>query len=249
MHKLKCIIVDDELDSRNILSDYLKKYVKNVDIQASCENIQEAEIAINSFKPDLVFLDIEMPFGNGFDLIEKFSKIDFEIIFITAFSQYAIQAFNLSALHYILKPIDIDELVIAVDKAKEKIASKTNFDQTKILLENLNSIGQDNKKVVLPMIDGFEVVRVGEILYCEAEDNFTCFHFTSGKKALICRNLKFYENVLNELGFCRIHRSTVINLQFVKKYIKGKGGSVILENDKELQVSKSRKQDFLSKFK
>jgi len=197
----------------------------------------------------LVFLDIEMPFGNGFDLIEKFQKIDFEIIFITAFSQYAIQAFNLSAVHYILKPIDIDELVIAVDKARENISNNTNLDQTKILLDNINSLNQDQKKVVLPMMDGFEVVRVGEILYCEAEDNFTCFHFTTGKKELICRNLKFYENALNNLGFCRIHRSTLINLQFVKKYIKGKGGSVILENEKELQVSNNRKKDFLDKFK
>ena len=249
MEKLKCIIVDDELDSRNILATYLNKYVKQIEIQASCENIQEAKTAIDSLKPDLVFLDIEMPFGNGFDLIEKFENIDFEIIFITAFSQYAIQAFNLSAVHYILKPIDIDELVVAVDKARAKIENKTNLDQTKILLENLNNLGQDSKKVVLPMIDGFEVVRVGEILYCQAEDNFTCFHFTSGKKALICRNLKFYENALNDLGFCRIHRSTLVNLQFVKKYIKGKGGSVILENQKELQVSNSKKQEFLNKFK
>jgi len=249
METLSCIIVDDELDSRNILSKYLNKYVKNVTILEACENIAAAEKAIRSIKPMLVFLDIEMPFGNGFDLIEKFQKIDFEIIFITAFSQYAIQAFNLSAVHYILKPIDIDELVIAVDKARENISNNTNLDQTKILLDNINSLNQDQKKVVLPMMDGFEVVRVGEILYCEAEDNFTCFHFTTGKKELICRNLKFYENALNNLGFCRIHRSTLINLQFVKKYIKGKGGSVILENEKELQVSNNRKKDFLDKFK
>jgi len=249
METVTCIIVDDELDSRNILSNYLNKYVKNVTILETCENIAAAEKAIRSFKPMLVFLDIEMPFGNGFDLIEKFQKIDFEIIFITAFSQYAIQAFNLSAVHYILKPIDIDELVIAVDKARENISNNTNLDQTKILLDNINSLNQDQKKVVLPMMDGFEVVRVGEILYCEAEDNFTCFHFTTGKKELICRNLKFYENALSNLGFCRIHRSTLINLQFVKKYIKGKGGSVILENEKELQVSNNRKKEFLDKFK
>lgn len=249
METITCIIVDDELDSRNILSNYLNKYVENIEVLASCENIQDAEEKIKSLNPSLVFLDIEMPFGNGFDLIEKFNEIDFEVIFITAFSQYAIQAFNLSAVHYILKPIDIDELVVAVDKAREKINTKTNIDQTKVLIDNINILNQDQKKVVLPMMDGFEVVRVGEILYCEAEDNFTCFHFTTGKKALICRNLKFYENVLNNLGFCRIHRSTLINLQFVKKYIKGKGGSVILENEKELQVSNTRKKDFLNKFK
>ncbi len=249
MEKLQCIIVDDELDSRNILADYLTKYVKNVEILASCENIETAERQIKSLKPKLVFLDIEMPFGNGFDLIEKFTSIDFEIIFITAFSQYAIQAINLSAVHYILKPIDIDELIIAVNKAREKIDSKINFDHTSVLLDNLNDLNQENKKVVLPLINGFEVVRVGEILYCEAEDNFTCFHFTSGKKALICRNLKFYEQNLENLGFCRIHRSTLVNLQFVKKYIKGKGGSVILENEKELQVSNSKKQDFLDKYR
>lgn len=247
--KLKTIIVDDELDSRNILKTYVEKYCNDVEVLDLCENIIEAEASIKKHKPDLVFLDIEMPYGNGFDLIDKFDKIEFEIIFVTAFSQYAIQAFNLSAVHYILKPIDIDELKEAVGKTKLKIANSSDLNKTQILLDNLNNLNAQHKKIVLPLIDGFEVVPLKEILYCEADDNFTCFHFTTGGKAMICRNLKFYENNLKELGFCRIHRSTIINLEYVKKYVKGKGGSVFLEGGKELQVSNSRKEGFLKQFK
>lgn len=245
---LEAVIVDDELDSRNILKTYIEKYSKDIRVVDLCENIIEAEASINKHKPNLVFLDIEMPYGNGFDLIDKMGDIDFEIIFVTAFSQYAIQAFNLSAVHYILKPIDIDELNDAIEKARDKVSKKSTFDQNKILLENINHLSAQHKKIVLPLLDGFEVVPLKEILYCEAEDNFTCFHFRNGSKSLICRNLKFYEKNLSELGFCRIHRSSIINLEYVKKYIKGKGGSVFLEGGKELQVSNSRKEGFLKKF-
>ena len=246
--KLEAVIVDDELDSRNILKTYIEKYCVDIRVVDLCENIMEAETAINKIKPNLVFLDIEMPYGNGFDLIDRFDKIDFEIIFVTAFAQYAIQALNLSAVHYILKPIDIDELKEAVEKARLKVAQHRSFDQNKILIDNIKHLNAQHKKIVLPLLDGFEVVPLKEILYCEAEDNFTCFHFKNGSKALICRNLKFYENNLSDLGFCRIHRSSIINLEYVKKYIKGKGGSVFLEGGKELQVSNSRKAGFLEKF-
>ncbi len=247
--KLQSIIVDDEQDSREILGNYIKKYTPSVVVLEECSNIQEAKEAINKHDPDLVFLDIEMPFGNAFDLLEQLEVINFEVIFITAFSQYAIQAFNQSAVHYILKPLDIDELILAVDKARERIQNKTQINHTQILLENLTAKKSQKQKIALPLIDGFEVVKLDEIIYCEASDNFTIFHFVGGQKAMICRKLKFYEDNLKEYGFCRIHRSHVINLDYVKRYIKGKGGMVILENNVQLQVSGSRKQTFLDLFK
>ncbi len=226
----------------------MKKYCPQVDVKAECANIQEAQKAIQQFEPDLVFLDIEMPYGNAFDLLEQLEKIDFEVIFITAFSNYAVQALNLSAAHYILKPIDIDELILAVEKVQERLQKDADLNHAKILLDNISGLNTQQQKVVLPLIDGFKVVRLTDILYCEAQENFTCFYMRDRNKHMICRKLKFYENALSEHGFCRIHRSHLINLEYVKQYIKGKGGTVVLEDDTQLQVANSRKQEFLSRF-
>jgi len=249
MKKLNTIIVDDEQDSRTILRNYLGKYCPDVHIVEDCTNIQEAQKAIEAHAPDLVFLDIEMPYGNAFDLLENLEEVNFEIIFITAFSQYAVEAFNRSAVHYMLKPLDIDELIEAVAKAKTRIQNNAQINHAHLLLENLASEKNQKQKIALPLLDGFEVVRLTDILYCEANDNFTQFYFVNGSKSLICRQLKFYENNLKALGFCRVHRSYLINLDYVKRYIKGKGGTVILENDTEIQVSNTRKQAFLEQFK
>lgn len=248
MKKWTALIIDDEQDSRETLQHYVAKYCPEVTVVKECENIIEAKKAIAAFQPSLLFLDIEMPYGNAFDLLEQFDDINFEIIFITAFSQYAVQAFNLSAAHYLLKPVDIDELVLAVQKALARLEQNAALNHSKILLDNLSALNTQNQKVVLPLMDGFEVVKLNEILYCEAHDNFTYVHLQGGKKSLICRKLKFYENALSAHGFCRVHRSFLINLEYVKRYIKGKGGTVIMENDAQIQVANARKQGFLEQF-
>ncbi len=249
MQKITAIIVDDEQDSRETLHNYLVKYCPQVSSLAECANIQEAKAAILKHQPQLVFLDIEMPRGNAFDLLEQFGEVDFEIIFITAFSQYAVQAFNLSAAHYLLKPVDIEELEKAVESVAERISQKDQLSHAKILLENMAALNAQNRKLVLPLMEGFEVVRMSDVLFCEAQDNFTCFYFTNGKKALICRNLKFYEKALDNFGFCRVHRSHIINLEYVKRYVKGKGGTVILENGKEIMVSNNKKVELVRRIK
>ena len=245
---MKAIIIEDELDSRETLRNYLGKYCPEVKLLAECVNIKEGKAAIQKLHPELVFLDIEMPYGNAFDLLEQLNEINFEIIFVTAFSQYAIQAFNRSAVHYILKPLDIDELILAVGKTKERIKAKQEVNHTRLLLDNLSAGNVGKQKIALPLMDGFEVVRIQEILYCEANDNFTHFHFVDGSKSLICRKLKFYGEHLADLNFCRVHRSFLINLDYVKRYIKGKGGTVIMENGKQIQVANARKQAFLDRF-
>lgn len=245
---MKSIIIDDEQDSRETLQNYVAKYCPDVSIVAECVNIIEAEKALSAHQPDFVFLDIEMPYGNAFDLLDKLKKIDFEIIFVTAFNQYAVQAFNLSAAHYLQKPVDIDELIQAVDKVKKRLATSNEINHSKILMDNLSALNTQHQKVVLPLMDGFMVVKLQEIVYCEAQDNFTCFYLTDGQKPLICRKLKFYENTLSQHGFCRVHRSFMINLEYVKRYIKGKGGTVIMENGKEIQVANARKQEFLGRM-
>lgn len=249
MKRISAIIVEDEQDSRETLRNYVGKYCPAVKIVKECQNIKEAKEAIEIHQPDLVFLDIEMPYGNAFDLLEQLETIDFEIIFITAFDQYALQAFNLSAVHYLLKPLDIEALIDAVAKAKANLIKSQTINQSQILLENMAALNTQQQKVVLPLLDGFEVVKLSDILYCEAQDNFTCFYFQNNKKSLICRKLKFFEKAFTNHRFCRVHRSYLINLAYVKRYIKGKGGSVILENDTELPVANARKAIFLEQFK
>ncbi len=248
MDKITALIVDDEQDSRETLRNYVGKYCPQVSLIGESSNIIEARAAILKHQPQLVFLDIEMPHGNAFDLLEQWGEINFEIIFITAFSQYAVQAFNLSAAHYLLKPVDIEELEKAVATVEQLLSQKEKLNHANILLENMAALHSQNRKLVLPLMEGFDVVRMSEILYCEAEDNFTRFYFMDGRKTLICRNLKFYETALDAFGFFRVHRSHIINLEYVKRYNKGKGGSVVLENETEIIVANSKKGELVKRL-
>jgi two-component system LytT family response regulator len=249
MSNLRAIIVEDEEASRITLRNFLLKYCPSVEIIGEAENIQQGHQQITSKQPNLVFLDVEMPFGNAFDLLEKFESIDFEIVFVTAFSQYALEAINLSASNYLLKPLDIERLMEAVEKVSDRISQKNQIQTSNILLENLNIENKQLKKVVLPLLDGFEVVILKDIVRCEANDNLTVFHLRDGNKKTVCRTLKFYEDVLNDYDFARIHKSHLININSVKQYKKGKGGIVILNDGKELPVSALRKEKFLEQFK
>lgn len=204
--------------------------------------------AIRFHKPELVFLDVEMPYGNAFDLLEQAADLHFETIFITAFSHYAMKALNFSAAYYILKPIDIDELVLAVEKVRINREKNQLSSHTRILMENICASNKQLHKIVLPLLEGFEVVQVKDIIRCEAHDNFTNFYLTNGTKTLICRTLKFYESVLTDFDFVRVHKSHLINLQHVKKYLKGKGGQLVMANDTVIDVSPAKKQELLGRF-
>jgi two-component system, LytTR family, response regulator len=249
MKPITTLIVDDEQDSRETLRAYIQRYCPQLQIIGECINIEEARASILKEQPQLVFLDIEMPHGNAFDLLEQWGEIDFEVVFVTAFSQYAIQAFNLSAAHYLLKPVDIEALEKAVASVEKSLTQKEKLSHANILLENITAPHAQNRKLVLPLLEGFEVVKMSEVLYCEAEDNFTRFYFIDGRKTLICRHLKFYEEALEDFGFLRVHRSHLINLDYVKRYLKGKGGSVILENGTEILVSPNKKDELLERIK
>jgi two-component system LytT family response regulator len=220
-----------------------------VEVSAMADSVKTGLVAIEKIEPDIVFLDVEMPFGNAFDLLEQVKEINFETVFVTAFSNYALKALNLSAAYYILKPIDIDELVAAVSKIKVSREKKNVSIHTQILIENIKTINGQLHKLVLPVLDGFEVVQVKDIIRCQANDNFTDFYFAGGKRMLICRTLKFYEQVLEEFGFMRVHKSHLINLQFVKKYRKGKTGQIIMSDDSDLELSINKKEEFLTKMK
>lgn len=243
---MKAIIVDDEKDSRLILANYLNKYCPDVTVCGFGESVTTGLEQIEKHHPDIIFLDIEMPYGNGFDLLEKAGDHPFETIFVTAFGNYAIQALNQSAAYYLLKPIDIDELVKAVDKIRNEKTKPSYTQHTRVLLDNIQSNAQ--QKIMLPTLEGFEVMPIAKIIYCEAADNFTKFYFDESPPLMICRTLKYFEDVLQPHGFVRIHRSHVINPSFVVRYSKGKGGYVTMKNNQELEVSANKKQELLSLF-
>ncbi|HLT74871.1 MAG TPA: LytTR family DNA-binding domain-containing protein [Ohtaekwangia sp.] len=246
---LKAVIVDDEKDSREILAGYLTRYCPDVTVCGFGESVSTGLAAIREHNPDVVFLDIEMPYGNGFDLLQKADPVTFETVFVTAFDSYGIQALNQSAAYYLLKPIDIDELVKAVERIRQERQREDYLRHASVLLENMKSNGATgNQKIMLPTMEGFEVVPVSTIMYCEAVDNFTRFHFDDRRELLICRTLKFVEDVLKAHSFFRIHRSWLINPEFVIRYSKGKGGTVTMKNNRELDVAPNRKAEFLDFF-
>lgn len=248
MTDLKAILIDDEEASRITLRNFLQKYCPQVDLVGEASNIKEGYALINNQNPDLVFLDVEMPYGNAFDLLEKFETPEFETIFVTAFSNYAIQALNLSASRYLLKPVNIDHLIEAVETVAKQAKDKHSLQRSAILLENLSIENKQLKKIVLPTLDGFEVITLKDVLHCKANDNLTDFHLENGMKKTVCRTLKFYEELLADYDFFRVHKSHIINIHHVKQYKKGKGGEVYLIDGTNIPVSSSRKNDFLKYF-
>ncbi len=243
---MKAVIIDDEQDSRTILANYLKKYCPDITLCGFGQSVETGLQEIKKHSPDIVFLDIEMPYGNGFDLLDRIDEITFETVFVTAYDNYAIQALNQSAAYYLLKPIDIDELIKAVDKIKNERQTDSYIQHARVLAENKRGA---NQKIMLPTLEGFEIVSISTILYCEAADNFTKFYFEQNQPLLICRTLKYFEDVLQDHGFIRTHRSYLINPNHVIRYSKGKGGSVTMKNNQELEISPNKKQEFLNQFK
>ncbi len=242
--KLKTIIIEDEAIGRDILRNYLSKYCPTVQLLGEASNIEDGQKLIEEHELDLVFLDVEMPYGSGFDLLEKIENQSFETIFVTAYDHYAIEALNNQATYYLLKPISIDELIkgvnLVVDIKKKENELENSVLRPEITL-NLN-------KITIPQQDGFEVINIVDILFCKADDNYTEIYFENTKK-LVSKTLKHFEDLLKESSFARVHKSYLVNVNEIVKYKKGKGGSVVLSNGKEIMVSSSKKANLLSYFK
>jgi len=241
--ELKAIIVEDEANSREILRNYLKKYVKDVHLMGEAASINEGLDLIRKHPLDLVFLDVEMPFGNAFDLLDQLPDRTFETVFVTAYDHYAKDALNQHAAYYLMKPINIDELVKAVDYVRE-IKQREAQLEDRVLRPKLKGV---EGKITLPQQDGFQVLNVSDILYCKADDNYTEIYLEN-KKILVSKTLKYFEEALSGFSFARIHKSYLVNVNEVVKYKKGKGGSVVVSNGKELYVSASKKKELLSYF-
>lgn len=239
---LKAIIIDDEEGARFTLSTLLEEYCPSISIIAQCSNVPEGVLAINKHTPDIVFLDIEMPEYNGFELVEFFKIVDFEIIFVTAYSQYAIRAFEVSAVDYLLKPVEIEQLQAAVEKASQKRTQANIMQRLDLMKSTYN--GDEIKKIALPMSDGLMFVDVAEIILFEADRAYTHVFLKNGSKITVSKPMRTFEDILENRQFIfRPHRSHLININYIKKYVRG-DGMIFMDNGFALPVSRERKQEF-----
>lgn len=243
--KMKCIIIDDERHCIKTLTSLLESDFPEVDILASCTESTKAYDLILELKPEFLFLDIEMPGMNGFDLLSKFEHLDFDVIFTTAYDSYAIKAIKFSALDYLLKPISKEDLASAIKKIKTK---ESSVSPAQLQLAKAVQNKQVPDTIALPTTDGLTFASVNDILYCTADGSYTRLYMMDKSEILLSKTLGDVEELLGEHNFFRIHHSTIVNLKQVRKYIRGEGGEVVMSNCKSLLVARSRKADFLNVF-
>ncbi len=242
---LRAVIVEDELRSRETLSGLLKLYCKNLEVVGMAENVHEGKKVIQQKNPDVVFLDIQMPDGSGFKLLEQIEKIEFDVIFTTAYDQFAIKAIRYSALDYLLKPIFPDDLVNAVNKAEKNKRSQKSNSNIKVLLENINRPAAEPPKIILSTSEKINIVKVDEIVRCESDNYYTMFYFTNEKKLLISKTLKEQEELLSEYNFIRPHKSHLVNVKYIKSYLKTDGGVILMEDGSKVPVSRRKKEHIM----
>lgn len=250
MNKIRTLLVDDEPRGLSALQKLLEYNCPEVEIIGTCGSADEAKEKIEELKPDLVFLDIAMPEKDGFDLLNEITDINFEIIFVTAHHDFMLQAFRFSAVDYLLKPVEHNLLVDAVKRAAKRIDDKTSGGNLETLLYNIRQKDSGSKmKLCITSIKGFQVVKLSDIIYCEASSNYTNFHFTDRSMICASRPIHEFEEMLEDCHFVRIHKSLLVNLEHVKEYIRGEGGTVIATNGSKLEVSRRKKESFMSKMK
>ncbi|NBV09323.1 MAG: DNA-binding response regulator [Flavobacteriia bacterium] len=240
----KVLIIDDEKRIRDFVKRMIDSFGLDLTVYTDGENVETGLASIESLKPDIVFLDIQMPDGTGFDLLNRVKEKNFELIFITAFQEYAIMAIKFSALDYILKPIDEEELRTAIINAIDTIDFKKDDTQFEALSHNL--LPNQKRKLVLKTQESVHVVDLSDIIRCEADKNYTFFYLSNGKKILVSRTLKDFETLLSNQGFFRVQQSHLINLDFIDRYDKQEGGSVILKDGSSVPLSPAKKEQFFT---
>ncbi len=242
--KLKTVIIDDESKAREAIREMIRIYCPGVELIGEAQDVLSGIQLVKSAQPDLVFLDIKMPDGTGFDLLNRIEKKDFALIFLTAFDEYAVKAFRFSAIDYLLKPLDPDELIIAVDRVISSLENER--DNLSALLNNLKSIQKDSKKLVLKTAESIFLVNISDIIRCESTGNYTKFFLTNQKPVLVSHTLKDYDDILNEYHFFRVHQSHLVNLDHIMRLDKADGGTLIMSDNQSVPVS-TRKKDALVK--
>lgn len=242
---LRIVIIDDEPNSREVISNSLLAHCENIDIIGTADSVKSGIVLIEKHNPDLVLLDVQMPDGTGFDLLSKIENVNFKVVFITAHQEFAMQAFKFSALDYILKPVDGNELAAAIKKAEESI-EHTNLDMNmKIFYNNLKSQSKESKKIILKSLDQIHAVNVKDIIRCESEGNYTQFILNDGRKILVTKIIKEFDEMLQPYNFFRAHQSHLINIDFFVTYKKGDGGTLIMQDKSEIPLATRKKDAFL----
>ena len=242
---IRAIIIEDKSTARELLAELINTHIESVKIVGMGESVDEGVKLIEKYNPDLIFLDIQMPGGNGFDLFKRVSNINFDIIFTTSYDKYAIQAFKVSAIDYLLKPIKLKELVEAVEKVNEKRKEKTPTNSIAVLKENISNENKQNHKIVLNGTGGSAIVSIHEIIRGEAHHNYSEFTLISGEKMMISKTLLDYEELLEPYDFMRIHRSHLVNLHHVRKYTRGLSKHVVMSDNSKVEISKRKSKEFL----
>lgn len=241
-NKIDAIIIDDEVSARNTLKKFISVYGLDIDVITECGSVKEALSSIKKHKPELIFLDIHLPDGDGFDVLQQLSEINFEIIFTTGFDSYAIKAIKYAAIDYLLKPLIAEELKEAVTR----VLKKRNENPALIpIADKITNPVKLTSRIAVPDANGLKIIHLNKIIHCEAESNYTNFVLSDQPKILVCKTLKEYETVLPHPPFLRIHNSSIINLGHVKSYVKGRGGQAEMSNGEFIDVARNRKQIFL----
>jgi two-component system, LytTR family, response regulator len=244
---MKAVIIDDESSCRKTLQVLLAKYCPEVTITGVYSNGQEALAPLQSNPPDLVFLDVEMPLMNGFDMLQKLPMINFSLVFTTSYDQYALKAFRFSAIDYLLKPIDKDALVLAVEKV-QKFDRKIEPSQLEMIQQNFYHPFVPLKKIALPTMEGLQMAQIEDILYAESDDNYSILYFKNKQKLLVTLSLKEIEETLEDHSFTRVHRCYLVNMNHIDKYQKGEGGYLVLSDGTSIDVSRTKKESLLKKL-
>lgn len=246
--KIKAILVDDEADGRTVLHTLIKMYCPQIDVIGEASSGEQGLALIDELNPDLVFLDIDMPGMNGFSMLKRLKEITFEVIFVTAHHHYALKAIKHSALDYLLKPVDKTELIEAVEKFSKTDGNKVN-ERMSFLLNNESKESVELTQIILNVREGYIFTDINDIIRCEADGNYTLVFLKNGEKQLACKTLKEFEHLLVQNNFWRIHKSHLINLKHLKKYVKGDGGgNVVMIDNSEIEVSRRNKDAFLKQF-
>ncbi len=243
---ISCIIIEDEKKARETFEMIAKRYLpEKLKVLASAETVKEGVYAIHKSRPDIVFLDIEMPGENGFKLFDYFDTITFEVVFLTAYKNYAIDAIRFAAFDYLLKPLDYMELVRVVSRFEMKKKEVNNNARIQVLLNNLNMGADISSKIALPTLTGYQMEKISHIIYCEADENYTKIYTIRGDFILVSRTLKVVEDMLPPEYFFRIHKSFLVNMNFVKSYNRTDGHKILLENGIEIEIATRRNEEFV----
>jgi two-component system, LytTR family, response regulator len=245
---IRTVLIDDEIDSNRILQTLLENYCPQVEVVGTADGVGMAVAVIRDVRPDLVFMDIEMTQGNAFDLLNRLQPVNFHVIFVTAFDNHAVRAFRYNAIDYLLKPVNIKELCVAVEKLSRKVVESNVLDRVKSMFENMHGAATSERKIAFPTLNGLSFILIRDIIRLEAKGRYSHIYLLGGTRIMTTGSIKDFEDMLPEAIFFRIHNSHIINLNKIRSYQKGRGGNVTMDDDSCIEVANRRREAFIQRL-